>query len=184
MCVVCACLGFCTICTVFFFFFRFDSVSEVSFCSSLFRGLVQVSSFRGARDLSRVLLSSLPASIHLVFVCDSVSLPQPHHHRENSNCFPLLLILLSEETSSFDLIVSEKIRLFFPLLIPSVCTASRKEGRKEGRNFEAWKRTIRSLAVQFLVAGNNQSFSLVDEEFQRALTMDSIEGMCAILYFP
>lgn len=63
-----------------------------------------------------------------VFVCDSVSLPQPHHHRENSNCFPLLLILLSEETSIFDLIVSEKIRLFFPLLIPSVCTASRKEG--------------------------------------------------------
>jgi hypothetical protein len=38
--------------------------------------------------------------------------------------------------------------------------------------------------VQFLVARNNQSFSLVDEEFQRAFTMDSIEGMCAILYFP
>jgi hypothetical protein len=171
--VVCASSGFCTICTVFFVFFRFDSLSEVSLFSSLFGGLVQVVSFRGARRLSRVLLSSLPASVHLVFFCDSVSLPQPHRHRENSNCFPLLLlILLSEETSSFDLIVSEKIRLFFPLLIPSVCTAS----RKEGRNFEAWKRTIRSLVVQFLVARNNQSFSLVDEEFQRAFTMDSIEG--------
>ncbi len=126
--VVSASSGICTICSVFFVFFRFDSLSEVSLCSSLFGGLVQVFSFRGARHLSRVLLSSLPASVHLVFVCDSVSLPQPHHHRENSNCFPLLLILLSEETSIFDLIVSEKIRLFFPLLIPSVCTASRKEG--------------------------------------------------------